>query len=109
MKTLICIVLLALSSVAYAEDQYAAKSKFAAEVLLSAAVNAPDKLKIDSTTVYRRPGPFGNVCGTMRGQNAYGAEIRANFVVSDSPTMPVYIGPIPLNVFKNYCSGEEVK
>lgn len=110
MKKFIMLLALLVSATAFADDaQYVAASKKAAGVLLRASLNDPDSLIVESATLYRRNGPFANVCGTLRAKNAYGGYIRQNFVVSDNEQMPVYIGPIPLASFKNYCSGEIVQ
>jgi len=110
MKKLIAVAILSACTLAHADDaEYAAKSKAVAEVLLKASLNDPDSLQIDTLTLYRRPGTFANACGTMRAKNAFGGVIRQNFVVSDNVQMPVYIGPIPLAVFKKDCSGEVIE
>lgn len=110
MKTFIALCAILFCVNAWADDaEYAASSKRAAGMLLRASLNDPDSLIVESATLYRRIGPFANVCGTLRTKNAYGGYIRANFVVSDNAQMPVYIGPIPLAAFKKDCSGEAVQ
>lgn len=76
------------------------------EQMLRDSLNDPDSLKIDSMTVYKVDLNRYHGCGMLRAKNAYGGYIRQNYVVTGEGAMPVYVGPIPLNVFAKDCTGE---
>jgi hypothetical protein len=108
MKKLVALLALFVSFAAFADDaQYVAASKKAAGILLRASLNDPDSLVVESATIYRRNGPFANICGTLRAKNAFGGYVRQYFVVSEESG--TYIGPIPPTYFKRECSGEVIE
>lgn len=106
--TSIVLSIAAIPMQSYAQNwtQTANTQRAKIEQMLRDSLNDPDSLKIDSMTIYKVDLNRYHGCGMLRAKNAYGGYIRQNYVVTGEGTMPVYVGPIPLNVFAKDCTGE---
>lgn len=106
MFKLVIVLLLVSYSLANAETLDMKYYYSLTEKVLKNNVNDPDSVKIDSMLIYDTGKGLLVSCGTFRAKNAFGGVIRQNFVINGADkSMPVYIGHIPLDNFKDACSG----
>lgn len=90
----------------WANEGFIQYERFAS--VLKQSVNDPDSLVIEAMVIFRVAFNGYHACGQLRAKNVYGGYVRQNFVITMRDSMPVYVGPIPLNIFKNDCSGDVV-
>ena len=108
MFKLVIVLLLVSYSLANAETIDMKYYYSLTEKVLKDTVNDPDSVKLDSMLIYDTGKGKGLLvsCGSFRAKNAFGGVIRQNFVINGADkSMPVYIGPIPLDDFKDVCTG----
>lgn len=108
MKTIVFLILAAVVSLANAASyKEIVIAKRSAEKAVKNYVNDPDSVKFDSMTIYKNDNRFVT-CGMLRGRNGFGGMVRQTYVVDKESVIPVYVGNVPLDVFKKDCSGEVI-